>query len=171
MSAHTTDSPLQEIERARGYTWASYFGGWTWYAAATMLVGMGLVEDLAPQWASLYFFSTGVVALLVAGAGRTRKGQALLRLPVTPRSAVLGTGHRGNTRSKALLVVVWALTVTLAAVAFIGMVESTQGGNNAQSEPPVPATVLFGALALACVGVRLAGQRWAAKKMDRNARA
>ncbi|WP_433854287.1 hypothetical protein [Streptomyces kronopolitis] len=171
MSAYKTDSTLQEIERARGYTWASYFGSWTWYAAAAMLVGMGLVEDLAPQWASTYFFSTGVVALLVAGVGRTRKGQVLLRLPVTPRSAVLGTGHRGSTRSKALLIVVWGLTVTLAAVSFIGMLESTQGGNKAQSEPPVPATVLFGVLALAWVGVSLVGQRWAARKMDRNARA
>lgn len=154
---------LKRVDQARGQIWAAYFNSWTWYAGAAVLVGFGLTEDLAPQWAGVYFLVVGALGLSLALLQATRRGRAMLRLPAQPRSAVLGTGHRGTRRSRVLLAAVWVAAAALAGVAFWGMFQAA--GGSAQSGPRVPNTVVFTVLALACVAVSFVGRHWARRKM------
>lgn len=154
---------LRRVEQARGRVWAAYLSSWVVYGGAVLLVVFGLVEDLASDWAGLFFLTAGSLGLVFGVVGSTRRGRAWLRLPALPRSAWLGTGHRGTKRSQALLVAVWAATIGMAAFDF----RATFGavGNGEQSGPPVPYTVLFSALALLWLAGCLAGRRWAHRKM------
>jgi hypothetical protein len=157
---------LRQVERARGQVWAAYFSSWTWYVGAVLLVGFGLVEDFAPQWSGPYFLGVGLLGLVFALLGHTRRGRARFRMPAAPRSALLGTGHHGTRRSHATLVAVWAAAVALAVVGVGGVFAGAQGAGGEQAAPPVPFTVLYTAIALVCVAISLTGRRWAQRKID-----
>jgi len=160
---------LQLVERARGQVWLAAFSGWTTYAGAVVLVSFGLVDDYAPDWAAVYFTVVGLLGLVIGLSRYTRRGRALFRLPAMPRSAVLGTGHRGTRGSQALLVALWVAAIALMVVTFVGS-SAARGGNGQPSDPPVPSTVVFTALALALLGIDLAVRRWAQRKIDGHAR-
>jgi hypothetical protein len=163
---------LRQVERARGQVWLAYLAGRRVYAGAVLLVTFGLVEDFAPRWSVSYFFAVAVLGLVFHLLAHTRRARALLRLPAVPRSAVLGTGHLGTRRSQALLVVVWGAGIVLAVVMALVMFEAALGGGNPQqAHPPVPATVVFTALALVFLGVNLSVRHWAQRKVDGRGRA
>jgi hypothetical protein len=169
-STHEAAGGLRQVDRARGQVWAAYFSSWTWYVGAVLLVGFGLVEDLAPQWSAHYFLGVGFLGLVFGLLGHTRRGRAVFRMPAAPRSAVLGTGHHGTRRSQATLVAVWAAAVVLAVVGFGGVFAGAQGAGGEQAAPPVPFTVLYTAVALVCVAISLTGRRWAQRKIDGHVR-
>ena len=153
------------VERARGHVWAAYFSSWTWYAGAALLVTFGLMDDFAPDWSGLYFLVVASLILVVGLFGMTRRGKVLLRMSPQPRSAVLGTGHRGTRRSQALLAAVRATTIVLVIALAVVVFVSVQGGDGQHAAAPVPSTVLYTAMALACIGISLIGRRWAQRKI------
>ncbi len=83
---------LRRAERMRGQVWAAYFRSWTWYAAAVLLAGFGLVEDWAPGWAGVYFLVAGSLGLAFGLLAATRRGRVLLG----PSGAPFGRARYGS---------------------------------------------------------------------------
>lgn len=89
---------------------------WVVCAALTViLVGLGLIDDLAPSSSGVIVMSLFAVGLVVGLVSRTRWGSALWGRRPLARSWIIGVAEDGSARSQRVVFVVWLL---VAAVLF-----------------------------------------------------
>ena len=133
--------------------------GWPLMLTAFALsAGIGLVQDLAPQWSGLAFLVGGGLAVVVGLGSRTRHGAVLFGRRVQPRSHAHGSGP--TSRSRGLLVYAGAAMVSALIMAVGVGLRADSGPADTWWPDGFPNTVLWlGSWAVATV-ILLAYSGW-----------